>query len=328
MLIETTGVGLLESSSSQQVDSSLGEKLDVPASYDGSNVVFRLLRIETWGSALMNLGYYPFWGPFSGLNLLSNTANAQERLVVKALNLLEIGVRDRVLDIACGRGKSSFIAQCLYPQSTVVGIDLVDDHVQVAQTLFNRMDQLTYQVGNAQQLRFPDESFERVICIEAAFHFPDRAEFLRQAYRVLRPGGKLVVIDFAWNSCEDRLHRHESEMKLVRDVWQWNDFFSIEDYEHESHRAGFRSRAQYDWSSRVTRPAQRSFEYLSQLGSSTWGRKILEWRNPLFRAFSDEDWRDLALAVRAHRSVQERSKYMAFVFEKPGTTVERELVAG
>lgn len=323
MLIETTEAELLESDSLDRADLSLSDELDVPASYDGSNVVFRLLRIETWGSALMNLGYFPYPGPFGLFNLLSNTARAQERLVVKALELLEVQAGDRVLDIACGRGKSSFIAQCLYPDSNVVGIDLVDEHVQVAQTLFNRTDQLSYQVGNAQQLRFPDESFERVVCIEAAFHFPDRAEFLRQAYRVLRPGGRLVVIDFAWNSCEDRLHRHESEMKLVRDVWQWSDFFSIDEYEHESHRAGFRPQAQYDWTGHVTKPVQRSFEILAQLGGSTWGRKILERRNPLYRAFSDEDWKNLALAVRAHRSVQARSKYMAFVFEKPAVGMNR-----
>ena len=37
--------------------------LDIGTSYDGSSVVFRLLRLETWGAALMNLGFQSGWRP-------------------------------------------------------------------------------------------------------------------------------------------------------------------------------------------------------------------------------------------------------------------------
>ena len=43
-------------------------ELDVHAAYDGSNVLFHLLRMTTWGPGLMNLGWFRFRGPFAWMN--------------------------------------------------------------------------------------------------------------------------------------------------------------------------------------------------------------------------------------------------------------------
>ena len=289
----------------------------VHSSYDGSNVVFRLLRMETWGPALMNLGYYRFRGPLAFLNIGANMELAQRRLVLRALQMLEMRNGQRVLDIACGRGKSSFITRCLFPQAEVVGLDLLPENVQVARTLFAQIGNLSYQHGNAMQLDFPDESFDRVICLEAAFHFPDRQQFLKEVQRVLRPGGKLVVVDFAWKSDAHRRHRSDPETVLVRQIWQWDDLYSIPDYARAGAAAGLKLHAQQDWSSGVTRPIQALFACLSQLGNSAWGRRFLTWRNPLYRSFSTADWKLISQAVDAHEHVHRVSNYMAFQFQKP-----------
>lgn len=290
--------------------------INVAESYNGANAVYKVLRLETWGPALMNLGYYKFGGRLSFLNLMPNMELAQQRLVRKSVDLLQVARGHRILDVACGRGKSSFMVHCLHPEVTVVGMDLLDRNVEVARALFDQVHNLTYRVGNAMDLDFPDASFDRVMCLEAAFHFPDRAQFLNEVSRVLRPGGRLVVVDFAWNTDAERSRRDDPETRIVRDVWQWDDLSSIPEYERSGRDAGFHMLKSQDWSQRVTQPIQKLFQRVSRLGNTSWGRRILAWKNPLYRSISAQDWEQVAHAVRAHEYVRRFSKYMAFVFEK------------
>ncbi|HEU4403588.1 MAG TPA: methyltransferase domain-containing protein, partial [Candidatus Polarisedimenticolia bacterium] len=97
-----------------------------------------------------------------------------------------------ILDVACGLGATTRHLLAHYAAEAITGIDLTEKNLEVCRrnapgVLFRAMD--------ATRLEFPDESFDSVICVEAAFHFQTRERFLREARRVLKPGGRIVLAD-------------------------------------------------------------------------------------------------------------------------------------
>ena len=55
------------------------------------------------------------------------------------------------------------------------------ENIQAAGTLFGNLPQRNCVVDNAMDMELADQSFDRVHCLEAAFHFPDRGRFIREA---------------------------------------------------------------------------------------------------------------------------------------------------
>ncbi len=289
----------------------------VATAYDGSNSTFRLFRAGGGCELLMNLGWFPFPGPLSLLNLLADMAQAEIRLVTKSAALLNPQAGDAVLDVACGRGKTSYMIAQLYPGCTVTGLDLLPENIQVARTLYGGSPRLSYAVGDAMDLGLADRSFDRVHCLEAAFHFPDRARFLREAYRVLRDGGSAVVVDLAWKTSEGHRLRDEEPAKRVRQDWQWDDFSSIEEYRQAARDAGFEVQSCRDWTRHVSKPILLRFSVAAWLGQRRWGRRLLARLYPLSWGTSDDDWRELRASAQASRRLAQHYDYMAFVFRKP-----------
>ena len=297
----------------------LSEQSQVTSVYDGSMITFRMLRALGWGPQLLNLGYYFFSGPLTFLNFVPGRLRLSIRqldLVAKAAKLLGPKPGDKIVDVACGRGHSSFYLSHLVPGLDITGIDLLPENVAVAQTVYKNTQGLNYQVGDAQSLPFPDASVDKVICLEAAFHFRDKPGFLREAWRVLRPGGRLVVVDFMWKDATFRKSVDQTQKAMVCNIWGFEDFFTQDEYLDAAKAVGLRLELSRDWTSKVTRPLLRQFRWLCAMGQTGIGRSILAVTNDQLRTFTKADWASLSVAEVAHRSVHNDSKYIALSWVK------------
>lgn len=97
-----------------------------------------------------------------------------------------------ILDVACGLAATTKYLFKHYPKDRVVGINLAEDQIEYCR---RNVRGVRFEVMKAENLEFEDNSFDNIICVEAAFHFETRIDFLREALRVLKPSGHLVLSD-------------------------------------------------------------------------------------------------------------------------------------
>jgi ubiquinone/menaquinone biosynthesis C-methylase UbiE len=280
-----------------------------------------VLRAYGWGP-LLNLGWFRFRRPFTLLNLVFTSLvlaprlrlpAAQLGLVKRSIRLLAPDADSAVLDVACGRGAISFTVANVHPQTQVTGVDLLPESVDVARTLYGNAPNLTYRQGDATKLDFADESFDRLLCLEAAFHFPDRAAFLAEARRVLRPGGRVLIVDFMTHDDADPAIWESDEAALVRDTWRFERFSTSSEYRANAAAAGFDVLEMRDWSAHVTEPVQSLFNLVAWLGRRRWGRRVMTIQNPLLHSLSADDWVAFDRASKAHKRLRTSSSYTALV---------------
>ena len=112
----------------------------------------------------------------------------------RLLELLSLELGDRLLDVACGRGGVAIpAAQIVGPAGQVTATDYSPSMVAEAEkeAKKHRLSNITCACMEAQNLEFPDNSFDALTCGFALFFFPDMRKALAEMRRVLLPGGKV-----------------------------------------------------------------------------------------------------------------------------------------
>ena len=106
---------------------------------------------------------------------------------------LEVRDNMRVLEIACGTGIVTRHLRARLPAgSKLVATDLSEPMLAFARRKFDGDDGIEWLQADAMALPFPDQSFEAAVCQFGLMFVPDKAGAVREAYRVLKPGGQLL----------------------------------------------------------------------------------------------------------------------------------------
>ncbi|WP_086847924.1 class I SAM-dependent methyltransferase [Amycolatopsis kentuckyensis] len=112
-----------------------------------------------------------------------------------------------VLEVAIGTGLN---LPCYPAEVTLTGLDLSEGMLAIARDRARRLGRpVTLRQGSAHELPFPEASFDTVLCTFGLCAIPDPAAAVGEMVRVLRPGGRLILVDHVTSSS-----------RLVRGV-QW-----------------------------------------------------------------------------------------------------------
>ena len=120
-------------------------------------------------------------------------------ITLKTLQLMDLRPGQRVLDLGCGAGWATrLLARAVTEDTTreanVVGLDVSDKMIRLAQDTSREFSNLRFVVGPATNIPERDDFFERVLSVESFYYYPDQGSALDEVFRVMAPGGRLFIL--------------------------------------------------------------------------------------------------------------------------------------
>ena len=139
----------------------------------------------------------------------------------QVLSVLAARPGERIVDIGVGPGLLAFdLAQMVGPEGRVVGLDISEPMLKMARTRAAALPQAEFQKSDAMQLDLPDSSFDAAVSTQVYEYVPDMPKALAELRRILKPGGRALILDTDWDS----IVWHASDADLMRRVLKcWDD---------------------------------------------------------------------------------------------------------
>ena len=153
-----------------------------------------------------SFGHHVHWGyweqPKDAKGDDEDFFNAAQDLSRKLCDIANVTDNQRILDVGCGFGGTTSLLNDCHAGMDLTGLNIDPRQLDVANKKIKckGYNRIQFIAGDACQLPFDDNSFDRVLAVECIFHFPSRELFFKEALRVLKPGGSITLSDFVSSS--------------------------------------------------------------------------------------------------------------------------------
>lgn len=219
--------------------------------YENCQIDYELV----WHLDSMMCMHYGYWD--ESTSILKHALNNMNKQLALFGNLQK---GQRVLDAGCGVGGSSFFLAKTFGCPTE-GITLSEKQVEVCKANAKKLglqESCNFSKQNYLNTDFPDNSFDVVWGMESVCYAWDKKDFLEEAFRVLKPGGTLVIADFF--STPFKPESKEADlMKKWTDTWAIKSYAGIEEFWEKMDGAGFVDRQRKDVTPNVVKSIIRLY---------------------------------------------------------------------
>jgi tocopherol O-methyltransferase len=219
--------------------------------YDASSGLWE----QIWGEH-MHHGYYGKEG-LAKPDRRQAQIDLIEELLNWAANDSKMTLPKTILDLGCGIGGSSlYLAEKFGANVTGITLSPVQaNRAKERAIAVGLADQVTFQVANAMDMPFLDQSFDWVWSLESGEHMPDKTKFLQECYRVLQPGGRLILATWCHRPTTPLdgplTPSEQRHLQAIYRVYCLPYVLALPEYEAIAQDCGFKMICSDDWSTAV-----------------------------------------------------------------------------
>ena len=223
---------------------------DIREFYDASSGLWE----QIWGEH-MHHGYYGKYG-----NHKLDRRQAQIELIEELLSWAECSQDNppqNAIDVGCGIGGSTLhLAQKFGCNATGITLSPVQaSRAKERAAEAGLTERVKFEVANALDMPFADNSFDLVWSLESGEHMPDKTKFLAECYRVLKPGGKMIFATWCHRETSslagDLTPSEIAHLKEIYQVYCLPYVISLSEYRAIASECGFQNLKADDWSTAV-----------------------------------------------------------------------------
>ncbi len=165
--------------------------------------------VLSWAGCSLVLGQNPTRGQFADARAYDRFMGRwSRRLAPLFLDFVEVANNARVLDVGCGTGALAMAVANRKTESRVVGVDLSREYIEYCRTQ-NPLNRVRFEVGDAQNLGFPDGAFDAAASMLVLNFIPNPNRAVAEMKRVTAPGGRIAAA--VWDYGEG--------MQMLRAFW-------------------------------------------------------------------------------------------------------------